>query len=544
MESPLFMVLTIVVMTIMGVFPSMIILITQNLINQIQSCEGFNPVILLNILMLCAGYFLQGMVTELYSYYGNKHGKLISKSIDMKILEKSTRLKLSDYENPDIYDVVARAQNQSGEQMLGIYTNSMNLIKELGTLISSAIILFRIVWWFIPVCLVIPILKAVVSMKLDRDLYEVRKNRTKDERKIWYIRYLLVLGKGIKEARIFQFDRRLNEIYANIKNQFLSQDIVFLKRQLLLSNLCETLSSLLQVGMLIFIFLQAALKKILLGDLTGCLECIEQIKDGGESIFVGLENIVNESMYVAQIFEYLDLPEDIERPEKIETLASVEFQDVCFGYSERRIINHISFKLKKGDTIIIEGENGSGKTTLIKLLLGFYDNYSGQIKINGTELRAINRTCFYKKISCLFQNFEKLETSVEENVTCGHEHSGEPDVESCLKAVGIDEKIENIGGIYTVIGNWFGSQQLSGGEWKKLAIARSLYKESDLVIWDEPEASLDCESKKRFFKEQHNRKNCITVIISHSNDVNLFYSTENKRNYFYDGMKITIMEDA
>lgn len=88
MESPLFMVLTIVVMTIMGVFPSMIILITQNLINQIQSCEGFNPVILLNILMLCAGYFLQGIVTELYSYYGNKHGKLISKSIDMKILEK------------------------------------------------------------------------------------------------------------------------------------------------------------------------------------------------------------------------------------------------------------------------------------------------------------------------------------------------------------------------------------------------------------------------------------------------------------------------
>ena len=145
----------------------------------------------------------------------------------------------------------------------------------------------------------------------------------------------------------------------------------------------------------------------------------------------------------------------------------------------------------------IQGCNGSGKTTLIKILSGLYTDYEGTIKINGIDMNFINLDTYRKCISCVFQDYAKFESSFLDNVTYSNIYStiDYDRIFDTLVKVQLDDKVQDIG-INTLIGNWFGETDLSGGEWQRLAIARALYRNADVYIFDEIDASLDEEARK------------------------------------------------
>lgn len=199
--------------------------------------------------------------------------------------------------------------------------------------------------------------------------------------------------------------------------------------------------------------------------------------------------------------------------------CEVEFKNVSFKYpnTDRYILKNISVKINAGEHISIVGQNGAGKTTFIKLLCHLYDNYDGEILVNGKDAREYNFVDYMKMLSVVFQDFRLFAFTIKENVTIFDEQ--DIDLEEIYKISGIYKWIESLDAKdQTYIYKMFVENGIepSGGESQKLAIARALYKNSPIVILDEPTAALDPISEYEVYMNFDKLvENKTAVYISH-----------------------------
>ena len=257
----------------------------------------------------------------------------------------------------------------------------------------------------------------------------------------------------------------------------------------------------------------------MIGDITAYIECIENIKSGSNEIFDNIGNMLEQSMYIGFLFEFLEIPEFKENEEfDIGEIYKIEIKDVSFKYNTTYVLKNINMTLNKGDSIALVGENGSGKSTLIKLIMGFYREYEGTIKINGIDIKKINKTGYYQKIGCVFQDYTKFEDSIRNNIRFGNIETGnnKKSIESMLEITHMKERVDEIGGLDTIVGKWFGKEDLSIGEWQRISIARAAFKQANLYILDEPDASLDIFRQEELIETYKNTfKSAIRIFITH-----------------------------
>lgn len=207
-----------------------------------------------------------------------------------------------------------------------------------------------------------------------------------------------------------------------------------------------------------------------------------------------------------RLLGYLDpFMELMEQPDEQDTqngaavegpVESIVFEGVDFTYpgSERKVLDQVSFSVKKGEKIAIVGQNGAGKTTLIKLLCRLYQPQSGRILINGRDIRDYDYASYMRQVAAVFQDYRLFDFSIEENISCSAAGQDEETVRKLIAQVGLEEKVEELPeGIHSLLGKAYDEEgiELSGGQQQKVAIARALYKEASLIILDEPTSALD-----------------------------------------------------
>lgn len=180
----------------------------------------------------------------------------------------------------------------------------------------------------------------------------------------------------------------------------------------------------------------------------------------------------------------------------------------------------VSLRVQPGKIVALVGENGSGKTTLVKLLCRFYDPEKGSITIDGTDLRELQPDDLWHVISAMFQDHSKYPVTARENIWFGavERHPDEDGIIRAAQDAGADKMIKRLGNGYgTILSNWFkGGEELSSGEWQKMALARVFYKNSYIIILDEPTSFLDPRSERRFFEKLRRLgKDRATLLISH-----------------------------
>ncbi len=253
--------------------------------------------------------------------------------------------------------------------------------------------------------------------------------------------------------------------------------------------------------------------------------------------FVGLERfMVSQSWQIAQLFEHTNYlnafrtleqlkPMIVERAdaEILLSIETIELVDVSYIYPDTTIfaLKNVSFSIKKGERVAIVGENGAGKSTLVKILMRLYEPTSGIVLVNGKDYRNFTLESLRKQIGVTFQDFEKYSLSARENIGVGEISliDNEIAIQSAAERSGIHEKISGLSNQYeTMLGHEFGEggTELSGGEWQKLALARSLVKNASLLILDEPTAALDARSEYQFFQELFKKtREQSVIVISH-----------------------------
>lgn len=517
--SKCYILLNLLMIIIEGLIPAVLIVIMQRIINMLQCGQyKFSDIVSYIGIYVVINVFI-ALASTLHSYYNNQFSLRFTQCVNLKILDKATQLSLTDYEDSETYNIINRALNQKGTSILSYISELLEVIRQLVIIVSTTTILFKFKWWIVLIALIVPAVRCALIVHIDREWYELRVSRTQKERQNWYINYILLTGRAFKEIKILGLSQYLIQKYKKRSDGFITEDLKIQRKTMILTIISDIIDWLITGGLFAYTVLLGVVGKILIGDVTAYINCIENIKDSAQVIFSEVGSIAGQSLYIALLFEYLNIPiKRQEAKEEITYIEKIELNHVSFRYGEEYVLRDISLTLYKGQTLALVGQNGSGKTTLIKLVLGFYDNYEGEIYVNGIELREVNLDTYRKRIACVFQDYEKFETTVRENVAFGDLSKMECDDEiwKALKNARVHERIRDIGELDTIIGNWFGEIELSAGEWQRIAIARALIKNADMYVLDEPDASLDVFKQReiiQLFREAI--ENRIGIYISH-----------------------------
>lgn len=516
---------TILVTTFLGITPAISTKVMQVIINKLQIGETRIVFFFYLIILYSCIDIVNTIVTSIYSYYKQKFSANFDKYIKLKMQKKAADIPLKYYEDSKTYNTINRAQNQNGSTILTFIDSFSSIIKCIITIISTIAILSGYHLELILLILVFPIIKYLITIKIVKLQYDIEIKRTDKQRKIWYIDYLFLMGLAYKEIKLYGLKTYLSKQYENLKDKIIFQDISIAKKSIVWQSILSVADQIVSGAVFCFYVVSGIKKIILIGDVITYTKCIFTIKTNLESILNIFNTVAQSALYIDFLFQFLDLDiDDMNKIEigyrKIEKIEKIELDNVSYKYqgTTKYALKNVSLTINKGETIAIVGKNGSGKSTLLKIILGFYTDYKGTIKINDIDLKTIEKSSYYKLIGCIFQDYIKYETTIRENIGFGNlnELNNDKKINNFITSLRLDGVASKSDGLETILGSWFGNKQVSIGQWQRIAIARALYKNADLYILDEPDSSLDAEAESNLLKLYKKIfKNNLGVYITH-----------------------------
>lgn len=444
-----------------------------------------------------------------------------------KIYKKSENVELECFENTEFYNKFSTALDGIGSRLGECVDNVSEIIGGIigGILACWAMLEIdpvTILFLLAPLIGNFVIAPMLTNIFHDRYLDTVPYNR-----KLGYVNRVMYLNKYAKELRLYNIFNVMKEMF---------DTAVHGKTEVWKKYFKKTFS----LGFLNYIFSYVIIFEGIL--LYGSYKALV-VKDGGISfgemavltsvmitaswVWVRVINAFNRSSEIGFVIsdlkhflEYEEkIPEDWDGEEPGNTIESIEFRKVSFAYEgNKKVIDNLSFLLRRGDKAALVGHNGAGKTTVIKLLLRLYDPVNGTILVNGKDIRNYNLQKYRKLFSCAFQDYQIFSGSIRDNVLLGRSGTDE-EVANALKMAGVYEKVSSLNqGINSMLTKEFDRNGviLSGGEFQKIVCARAFVAKTSVALFDEPTSALDPISENELFNNIMKSVNDrIGIFISH-----------------------------
>lgn len=464
-EDKKFVIVSIFMALTNGIFDPLLLLIMRNMINIIQIEKTFTNELLQLLTFYVIAQLLYSFFNIYVNYYNMKFSKNFSLSLELDILDKIPKISLKNFEDSHTYDVINRAQLQGGDELLTYYNLFISSFSEIITVISYIFIIKKLNIYIAIVILGIPLIKFYFDNKYNFKLFNLSRYRVNKSRKTWYINYLITYGNSYKELKIFDLFGHLTNNYKEYKDSFNNEDLKVIKSSSFFYFLISIIEGLFSGFIFGYIIYLSFFGKILIGDIVTYFETVINGKEVFSSLLNNFSQIYKDSLFIDQIKEFFNLKNEIDGNIEIKEIKSIEFKNVSYKYNNNSyVLKNINFTIKKSEKIAILGINGSGKTTLLKLLMGFYMDYQGEIFINGIDLKYINRKSYQRRISALFQDFIKYESTIRKNMSLSN-----------LNKMYDDRFLYDVAdkfGLYHIIlgknhrldtelGNWFGERKQS-----------------------------------------------------------------------------------
>lgn len=495
------MVIQIIFIIISGLTPAFTTIVSTNLFNSVYGYfNGKNNenLIYLNMIYLAIILFIMvinNIIEEmLMSWYIPTKSYLFFKG---KLINKSSKIPLISYEHSQILDLKQRASDCVERNVpFAIQMGLLSIIRSGIAAISTVAVLVSYNFWFLPIAIITVIPFLVTKFLRGQSMYYVKWFQAKKHRRQSYLWELFTKKESLKEMRVMGFDNYITHQWEDIRDQNNEE----LWEQNIKDSKAITFCFIIQIlGYIISLLLALYLcfnGNITIGLFGACLIAFSSVQNNFGNMLSSLGGITEDASYVSDYYEFLNLDENQKGEKQYKRLQNkIEVKDVSFSYpnSDKLAINKANLTINKGEKIAILGENGSGKTTLSKILLGIYPTSSGNILYDNVNITEFEKESFYKNMSIISQNFVKYSLTLRENVAISdikHMYEDEK-IKNVLKQEGLDQFLESIGDLDILMGREFEGFELSGGQWQKLAIARALFKDSELIVLDEPTSSLD-----------------------------------------------------
>lgn len=440
---------------------------------------------------------------------------------------KSIEIDLEYYETPRYHDTLQRAQQEAPFRPRQILAHLTQVGQSTVSLIAMLGLLLSLHWGIAGVLFLAAIPAMLVRIKYTRVMYRWQRQQTAMERQAWYRGALLTEVSAAKEIRLF-----------NLGNHFLTQfhqlrrKIYREKLAIKIKNSMANLAAQATAGMIIFaiygFIIYLTIQDVLqLGDLVLYYQALQRGQDALKSLVSNLSNLYEDNLFLTNLYEFLELrPKVIESaspksvPNRMQT--GLSFNNVCFQYADtsRQALKQINLSIKPGETIALVGENGSGKTTLIKLLCRLYDPTAGNITFDGIDLRHFSVNDLRRQISVIFQDYAKYHFTAQDNIWFGNIDLSrtDPKITKAAYYSGADAVIKTLPhGYETILGKWFDhGEELSIGQWQKVALARAFARNSQIVVLDEPTSAMDPKAEYEVFQQFRQLiQDQAAILISH-----------------------------
>ena len=459
-------------------------------------------------------------------------GDLFSNRISVRLMEHAATLDLRHYEDSEFYDHLERARRQTVGR-IGLIALLLSSVQDLITLVSLAATLVFYVPWLL-LLLAVAVLPSFLGETHFAALgYSLLYRWTSERRQLDYLRYTAASDETAKEVKLFGLSRWLTERYAKLADAFYAANRSLSIRHSVVSTLLTTIGTLGYYGAYgVIIYLtvigyRSPAGLFTIGVLTFLAGSFQQSRDLIQRVLLGTSQIYEQSLYLADLFTFFEMQPSIvskdgARPVPSPIREGFEFRDVGFRYpgSDVWAARHLTFRLGVGERLALVGENGAGKTTLTKLLARLYDPDEGTILLDGVDLRDHDVASLHRNIGVIFQDFVRYAFLLKENIGVGEIGAVEDAeriraaAERSLASV-VAQRFEK--GYDQMLGRRFEEGiELSGGEWQKVALARAYLREAQVLILDEPTASLDARAEYEvFLRFAELTKGKAAVLISH-----------------------------
>ena len=488
--------------------------------------EAFERVLV--YIALAGGVILLGAACNAVSTFLKVvQSELISDRMHHVLHAKSTELDLHYYENSDYYDTLHRTKQEAPYRPTRIVNGLIEVGQNAVSLLAIIGLLFAL-HWTIPAFLFFATLPgALLTLFYIRQMHKRQSGWITLERRSAYLHTLLMDELNAKEIRFFNLGDHFMGRYNALRKRLREERLRIMVKRSAGDFLTMIGGTLAVFGSYTYLTYQAVNGRLTLGDLVMYLGAFQR---GGmvlRNIITGAMALYENNLFLSTFYEFLEFKRRVVEPSHPKVVPcpiekGIAFEHVSFRYptSDTPILDDINIDIKPGEIIGLVGENGSGKTTLIKLLCRFYDPITGRITIDGTDLRDFETAVLRRHISVVFQDYKQYYETVRQNIWFGDiERSPNDDrIVQAAKYSDIDRTVRRFKqGYDTPLGKMLeNGEELSIGQTQKLAVARGLFRDAQVMVLDEPTSAMDAKAEFEVFKRfQEMAQGRTVILISH-----------------------------
>lgn len=516
-----------------GILPTLQLLTTAKFIDTavsvVSGSEALNKIFpaLFAVVGLIAYSWISG---QLIKFIEVKIELLMRLNFRSSITGKRARLAYMHIENKETWDLISRVSKAPEVQLKNAYKDLLSLLTMIIKITGILFVLVSQIWWAALVILAFSIPLFALAIKSGKATYEASREVSKYRRKYEYLGEVLSGRDAVEERSLFRFGDKINkkwwQQYETARKIELRTEIKwFVKMKT--GSLLTALVSILIVAVLINPVQSGVISIGMFISLVNSVFGLVQMMSW--ELTYQVDQLARNREYLKDLTQFALLDETTgaeEGPSDLPVeLRCLEFKKVSFKYpgTENYILKDISFIIEEGKHYAFVGINGAGKTTITKLITGLYDNYEGEILINGKNLEEYSQSELKSLCSVVYQDFAKYFISLKDNISIGRVSGMEKDnnhelISEAISTIELEDVIDKLPeGIETPLGKIKSNGlDISGGEWQRIAMARAIINPAPLRILDEPTAALDPISESNLYKKfEEISKGKTTIFISH-----------------------------
>ena len=516
-----------------GVTPVIGSLIGKEILNKLAEAYTGNLTtftVVSGLLIVQFAYmFVTNLIGSIYSVALRISGQVVSNHIKMTLMKKAKTIDVARYDSPEFYAKMENANREAGSRPIEMMRATFSIVSTIISAVSFIIILTAINPIAPVIIILISIPSTIINFIYRRKNVNFMFRRSKDRRQMDYYSQTIVNKDLVKEVRIFDLSDEFCDRYQSVFDRYFAG----LKKLIYSEALWNIGATILTtaVNCVLFIYIAHGVYEgayeignysLYTGALSSIASCVSGLISTTAGIYEGtlfINNVMTFMNEKPSILPTLDPPRMVMR----HVGHRIEFRNVSFHYPgvDRKVLKNINLVIEPGETVVIVGLNGAGKTTLIKLLTRLYDPTEGVILLDGHDIREYDVKQLYSVFGIIFQDFGKYAVNVSENIAFGQidKKIDIDEIKSAASQSDACDFIEALPDKYdTPLMRFFEDNgiELSIGQWQKVAIARAFYRDSDILVLDEPTASLDPMAEQEIFNQfEALRKDKTTFFVSH-----------------------------
>ncbi|MEK7078517.1 MAG: ABC transporter ATP-binding protein [Patescibacteria group bacterium] len=500
------------------------------LINELVKIAGTGVVgsylfILVGVLILAT--LIPSVLFTVQNYLSKLFYFFLEEKFDTLVIQKKGEIDVAIHEDPQHKDLFNRVTEEGTWRVRNFIDREFFIFQNLIEVTIASIVLIFSQWWVFLVILIGTLPELVVETRYGRMIWGIHSGRAETRRKYWELHGHFNVLSSLVELKLFQNTQYFLSTIKELFRSFQLEEKKNERKKLIHQLIVLCFSQVVIAFAIVYFTLQVVKGNLLIGTLTFVLTAIGDLRQSLSGLFSNLGRQYQDSLFVTDIFKMLDLKPVVKKLEKSIVLdqnktSEIVFDNVTFSYpgTKKKVLKNFSLKISPGEKLALVGVNGAGKTTFVKLLCRFYDPDDGRIIVGGHDLKEIDLESWYSQLGAIFQDYARYHFVVKEAITVGRSGnvSSLEKVKEAAKASEADKFIEEWEKKYeSMLGKEFTEGiEPSIGQWQKLALARTFYRDPKVLILDEPTSSIDAEAEAKIFEKlELLPKDRTVILISH-----------------------------